>query len=541
MTNFADSSERHKRMIPCYLRPRLAWLYHSFSSSLLSLLRTFIFQVNQFWIELGYFITLSSLGFLALKASKPRTARSFKPKYIDLFFTSVSASTVSSMSTVEMEVFSNTQLVFLTVLMFVGGEVFTSMLGLHLMRARIINRRTNNILNSEPNSQSLPQSDSNTDHIELRMITDHNFTEEKSNTKQEEEGNLKLKSIKILAYLVSCYLLVVHVTVSSLISIYLSLIPSAKRVLKTKGLKIETFSIFTTVSTFSNCGFIPTNENMVVLKKNSGLLLILIPQILMGNTLYPVCLRLSIWFMEKFTKRSEFRYMLKNSRKLGYGHLLSGKHCFYLANTALGFIVLQLAIFCVLHWNADAIGGLNAYQKLVGSLFQVVNSRHAGESVVDLSSISPAILVLFVVMMYLPPYTSYLPISEEDDIGPHKKEKNTIKKRNIWELLLFSQLTYLVIFVILICITERNHMKRDPLNFSVLNVVIEVISAYGNVGFSSGYSCKRQIHPDSQCKDAWYGFVGKWSDVGKFLLIVVMFFGRLKKFSTRGGKFWSLA
>ncbi|KAL0410317.1 UNVERIFIED_CONTAM: Sodium transporter HKT1 [Sesamum latifolium] len=282
MNIFADHSSEKLKHISCCLQAGLGKLHQSIHGSLLSLLQTLFFQVNSFWIELGYFITLSSLGFLALNASSPRT---FKPKNIDLFFTSVSASTVSSMSTVEMEVFSNTQLVFLTILMLFGGEVFTSMLGLHLIRAKIYlqkNRLITHRRESDSSVSSDPNPDSPTDHIELEMAA--RFRDEKSDTKPGETGgNLNHKSIKILAYFVACYLLVVHIAGSTLISIYFSLIPSARKVLKIKGLNMQTFSIFTTVSTFANCGFVPTNENMMAFKKNSGLLLILIPQILMGT------------------------------------------------------------------------------------------------------------------------------------------------------------------------------------------------------------------------------------------------------------------
>ncbi|KAA8535716.1 hypothetical protein F0562_030721 [Nyssa sinensis] len=142
-------------------------------------------------------------------------------------------------------------------------------------------------------------------------------------------------------------------------------------------------------------------------------------------------------------------------------------------------------------------------------------------------------------LRYLPPYTSFLPI-KDDEQCPQESERIKKRRRKFVENLILSQLSYLVIFVILVCITERKKTKEDPLNFNVLNIVVEVISAYGNVGFSTGYSCERQLKPDGNCRDKWFGFSGKWSDEGKLVLIVVMFFGRLKKFNMDGGKAWKL-
>lgn len=84
-------------------------------------------------------------------------------------------------------------------------------------------------------------------------------------------------------------------------------------------------------------------------------------------------------------------------------------------------------------------------------------------------------LVKFV-FRYLPPYTCFLPAEESRKIanGPPLENK---KKRSVWrwQNALLSQLSYLAIFVILVCITERRHLQEDPLNFNVLNIVIEVI------------------------------------------------------------------
>ncbi|KAF7848455.1 hypothetical protein BT93_L1933 [Corymbia citriodora subsp. variegata] len=145
------------------------------------------------------------------------------------------------------------------------------------------------------------------------------------------------------------------------------------------------------------------------------------------------------------------------------------------------------------------------------------------------------------IFRYLPPYTSFLPVKSGETLRENSKRREP--KKSYEQLLAnfkFSQLSYLAIFIVMVCIAERKKMKEDPLNFNALNIVVEVISAYGNVGFTTGYSCERQLRPVKGCEDKWYGFSGKWSDQGKIILIVVMIFGRLKKFNMNGGQAWIL-
>lgn len=382
-----------------------------FRGLILSFIRFLVLQIDPLWNQLSYFLIISLVGYLVLRISNPRIS-SFNSRNIDVYFTSVSALTGSSMSTVETEVFSNFQLIVMTILMFIGGEVFISMLGLHATsKFYSKNQLFENKIN--PNNASLSSSSPSTnsriiDQIELGLVSVSNTTHQDPNinniendtfNSSDDDYNFKYNSIRCLVYVILGYLLVIHVVGSGLVALYVSLVPSANQILKQKGLQILTFSVFTTVSTFSNSGFVPTNENMMVFKSSSLLLLILLPQGLFGNTLYPFFLRLLIWVLKRITNRAEFEYILKNSKEIVYRHLLSSTHSSFLAATAVGFIFVQLVLFCAMEWNSGSMEGLNPSEKLVASLFQVVNSRHTGESVFDLSIVSPAILVLFVVMM----------------------------------------------------------------------------------------------------------------------------------------------
>lgn len=77
------------------------------------------------------------------------------------------------------------------------------------------------------------------------------------------------------------------------------------------------------------------------------------------------------------------------------------------------------------------------------------------------------------VCRYLPPYTSFMPVKQQAISENGQKCKN--RRKSLVQCLLLSPLSILAIVVILICVSEREKLKKDPLNFNVLNITIEVV------------------------------------------------------------------
>ncbi|GAB2219113.1 hypothetical protein Drorol1_Dr00006742 [Drosera rotundifolia] len=498
----------------------------------------YLFYVHPLLIQLCYFSIISTVGFLILKIMKPRMT---KIKNLDLFFMSVSSATVSSMSTIDLERFSNAQLIIIIIMMLLGGEVFLSMVGLYLSTS-YFQKPTKTKGGAESPATTKTNDVTLVDMGIVRKYSELEISQNQHETASQQAKVLKYNSLKTLVLIVMGYMTVIQLLGTALVLAYMSTVTTAREVLEKKGIPILTYAIFTVISSFSSCGFTPNDENMFAFRKHSGLLLILMPQILLGNTLYAPCLRLLIWLLQKILKKNEIEYLLKTDvKEIGYDHLLPRMHSRLLPITVFGFIGVQLLLFCAMEWNLGEMSGLNGYQKFVGALFQCVNTRHTGESVMNIANIAHAILVLFIVMMYLPPYTSFLPPKYDQGSEPQVADSKQMTRRTeIIEDVLFSQVGYLVGFIIAICITERKSMVEDPLNFNVLYITLEVVSAYGNVGFSAGYNCGKRLNHEGICLDKWHGFAGRWTSQGKIILIIVMFFGRLKKFNMQGGKAWKI-
>ncbi|GJM97528.1 hypothetical protein PR202_ga14460 [Eleusine coracana subsp. coracana] len=467
---------------------------------------------------------------MSLKPSNP----DFNPGYVDMLYLSASALTLSGLSNVRMEDLSSSQIIVVTLLMFVGGVVFVSFLGLML----------------RPNHQP-KQDDPAANRVVSSVVVELDTIEPASaaiiceelqleTSSFSQRRDLKSKSVRhLLAFVVFGYLAVIHVVGFLLVFLYITRVPSARAPLANKGINVALFSASVTVSSFANVGLIPTNENMAIFSKNTGLLLLLTGQALAGNTLFPLFLRVLIWFLGRVTKLKRMELMIRDPEELRFTHLLPWLPTVFLSSTVVGLAATMVVLFCAMDWSSLVLDGLSSYQKIVNALFMAVNARHAGENSIDCSLISPAVQVLFIVMMYLPSSTTFAP---QDGTDKTRAEKVVSKQRSVMQNLVFSQLGCNIIFVMVVCVTERRSLRNDPLNFSMLNMIFEVISAYGNVGLSAGYSCSRlqQLHPESICQDRPYSFSGSWSDGGKLILVLVMLYGRLKAFTNGTGKYWKL-
>uniref|UniRef100_A0ACD5ZTD1 Uncharacterized protein n=1 Tax=Avena sativa TaxID=4498 RepID=A0ACD5ZTD1_AVESA len=323
---------------------------------------------------------------------------------LDLIFMSVSATTVSSMVAVEMESFSNSQLLLLALLMLLGGEVFTSMLGLHFTYIKSKKKEASHDDDQHGAKQS---------SLELNDPSITGVQEEEGFENQQLPRNGRASRARLLLFIVVGYHVFVHIAGYTLMLVYLSVVSGAKAVLSGKGISMYTFSIFTVVSAFANCGFVPTNEGMISFRAFPGLLLLVMPLVLLGNTLFPVFLRLAIWALHRVTRRPQLGDLWRirssccdgdqSNYIVAYDHLLTSRHTWFLALTEAVFVLVQLVIFCAMEWGSQGLRGLTAGQKVVAAMFMSVNSRHAGEMVVDLATVSSAVLVLYVVMMYVPP------------------------------------------------------------------------------------------------------------------------------------------
>jgi Trk-type K+ transport system membrane component len=313
-----------------------------------------------------------------------------------VLFTAVSASTVSSMTTVEMEDFSSTQLWILAILMLIGSEVFTLILGLHFMKGKF---NTEKSINRRDHSSQLDIESSSITNFCPNISHDTKDTMSFTELRLANKEHVDPKTIELLGTAVTIYLLIANLGSSLLIYLYLKLVPDAQEVLKRKQIGLFLFSVFTAISSLANCGFTPVNENMIIFQKNSVLLLLIIPQILVGNTLFAPCFRFMVWSLEKITGKEQWHFILQHPKAIGYKHLMSTRKCAYLVSTVVSFIILQTILFCSLEWSSEALQEMSSYQKIVGALFQSANARHAGESIVDMSSLSSAIVVLYTVMM----------------------------------------------------------------------------------------------------------------------------------------------
>lgn len=343
---------------------------------------------------------------------------------------------------------------------------------------------------------------------------------------KEELGGVEYCALKLLSKILVCYYIGIHVLSAVALLPWIWRVTKYRLHVQSDGVDPTWWAIFTSMSSFNDLGYTLTEKSMMFFIDAAYVQLFCSFLIIIGNTGFPCMLRFIIWIMFKFSP--EFGQMHES-----LGFLLDHpRRCFTLLfpSSATWWLFAVLVIlngvglifFIVLDIHNETVTTIPIGYRICAGFFQAVSARTAGFSVVNLSALSPALQVNYMIMMYI----SVLPIAisvrrtnvyEEQSLGiyGHQDEEDHESPSYVVSHLrkqLSFDLWFIALGLFIACIAEGDRISQG--DFDVFSVLFEVVSAYGTVGMSLGY-------PDYNP-----ALSGQFNVIGKLVIIAMMLRGR---------------
>ena len=318
---------------------------------------------------------------------------------------------------------------------------------------------------------------------------------------KEELGGIEYRSLRLLflilmAYLTFYYLLGLFCFVPW---IYRSSYYTA--VLADQNVNSGWWAAFTASTSLNDVGFTLTSNSMISFQEAVFVLLVSGFLIVAGNTGFPCFLRLWIWISfkiipKRFEMRDELAFLLDHPRRC-FTLLFPSRATWWLFAILVGFNLIDLFFFLVLDIGDAEINLIPVGYRFVIGLFQAVSTRTAGLSAIDLNILHPAVLISYMVMMYV----SVFPVAismrrtnvyEEKSLGIYADDDEEENQTSFVGTHIRRQLSfdiwYIFLGVFLICIVEGSQISDvTKIGFTEFSVLFECVSAYGTVGLSLGY------------------------------------------------------
>jgi len=364
---------------------------------------------------------------------------------------------------------------------------------------------------------------------------------------EKRSRRLEYEALGKLMWIISLYIIITYLVAFLAISYYLTFSESASEVLQANGnIHPAYWSSFYIISAFNNVGFSLFSNSLEPFKTNRFVLMMLSILIAMGNTGFPIFLRLVIFVLRRTTKNfAPYKILLVRPRSL-FTHLFPSTESRMLSLTWIVITVTQFFLFLILNVNHPSLAGMSIAERFLTAWFASVCTRTAGFTTIDLSLVQQGMLVYLVVMMYISSYpftvtlhqsvqaehssSIYLDTFDEEASQVQRSEsgtrlEKTNRKRSATKSLLraisfhtqslfYQHIVWLFLVWFLVVAIESNRITADGSYFDIFKVIFEIASAYGTVGLSLGY-------PGSVTS-----FSGILSPFSKLLIMSVMFLGR---------------
>jgi len=290
------------------------------------------------------------------------------------------------------------------------------------------------------------------------------------------------------------------------------------------GLNPWWWSLFHSVSAFNNAGFGLLQNNLMSFARLPFVPLVLSLLIIIGGLGFPVIIALQATLMRWLGRHQIHQVTDIVASPVQVKVVLYG---------TVVLLVVGTLFPLWFDWSGPALASSTPFQKLFISFFQSVSSRTAGFNIVDLGLFSAASTLLYMILMFVganPASTSggikiptlavlygYVKDWFQPPRQPVRLFGVNISRFSVTHSirLLFSTLLFLIIITLLMLMSENQYlMTPDPtINFHKL--LFEIISAFGTAGLSLGFV------------GGATSLSALLSPLAKILLMVTMLFGRL--------------
>ncbi|KAI8140260.1 cation transport protein-domain-containing protein [Fennellomyces sp. T-0311] len=332
-------------------------------------------------------------------------------------------------------------------------------------------------------------------------------------------GGIEYRALDMLSIIVPCYYVGLIVVSSFCFQIYVACSGYAQEVVATSNpqpVNQWLFSFFMGMSGLNNIGLSVLDASMVPFQNSPFPLILTMILILLGNTAYAIMLRFIIWILYKLTpqeksmRRETFRFLLDHPRRC-YTTLFPATQTWWLLIILLGITIAELVCFLALNYWLPVIADLSWGSRFLDGLFQSVATRNGnnsigfvypvaismrnsnvyqeralgifrgeGEEPVQFSESELRGPAPFLKLQRHPTINSVMTTSRKVLRGPDFFVLNLIQRQ------LTSDICWVITGIFAICIIEsQNIMSPSPVTMAT--VIYECVSAFGNVGASTGY------------------------------------------------------
>ena len=324
---------------------------------------------------------------------------------------------------------------------------------------------------------------------------------------------------------VAIYTVVFQSVATLILSTYLYLNTS----ININGINPIWWSLFHSISAFNNAGFSLMQNNLANFPKDIVINVVIGTLIILGGIGYPVLISIYRFFISRRENKSK----LAKNIDIDLASTASLAQIKVSIVGTLVLIVFGMLVVFFLEFNNPIFSGFNGFDKALASFFQSVSTRTAGFNTVDIGSLHTTTIMVFLFLMFVganPAGTAGgVKITTIAVLYGYIRDwfrapgrAVTLFKHNISRFavshairLLFFSTIYIGLAITLVTLFEDTYISTPDSIFNLQKIIFEVVSAFGTVGLSMGYS----------------GGVTSFSSIlgesSKIIIILTMFIGRV--------------